>query len=369
MADSPLEFRTLPAEIREPVLPEAADTAASGRHHTSSHAPATDLLRPTMRMPSDHSASQTTELLLSIISRLTKPNVPKPDSYDGDYELSIFKNRFITYANEHGWTPVDQATKISLYLKGKAATLYDKLSAVDKRDISKIWTTFEKYFTPSENEYLAQLDNIRPNNNESTREFCRRLADIYDKANPKSDINQRDRDLKKLLKSHLPKANQTTFAMVTTNMVWEQSVELICSEIAALNHVEPEDSPVKIVSTNTTSTTHNNPQPNVHFESNQVYSTRLPSDNWSDRRDYRNRPAQPRHQSQPRRNYQPYVADRHQNRAASTFDRNQTGRQQQQRPSTSNYIRPTVICARCNGNGHYARDCPAPKPASKVPNK
>lgn len=79
--------------------------------------------------------------------------------YDGIMDLSIFTNRFEAHAQEYNWNLIAQASKISLFLKGKAAEVYDKLPQVDRCSIKKVQATFATHFQPSENEWLTRLES------------------------------------------------------------------------------------------------------------------------------------------------------------------------------------------------------------------
>ncbi len=95
----------------------------------------------------------TVAMLLNIIHlqqqqpRQITAALPKLDSYEGDTDLSIFKNRFSSYSREYGWTPIDEAAKISLFLKGKAANIYDRLTIEQRNSIDTVWSVFEKNFS------------------------------------------------------------------------------------------------------------------------------------------------------------------------------------------------------------------------------
>jgi hypothetical protein len=139
----------------------------------------------------------TTILAAALIQR-NQPPLPKIELFSGETDLLVFKNLFSALARESGWSLIDQANRITLYLKGKAALIYDKLTEEERTSVSKVWSALEKHFLPSENEWLARLEALTPKPNQPTREFAVMLADYYDKANPKADQDQHDLNTKSL---------------------------------------------------------------------------------------------------------------------------------------------------------------------------
>jgi len=280
-------------------------------------------------------------LILNLVAQQqpqNRPNfavLPKLDPYDGESDLKIFSNRFQAYAREYGWTLLDQASKISLFLKGKAASLYDRLSQEDRCSMDRIWLHLEKNLSPSESEWLRRFESLTPSSNESTRDFAIKLADLYDRANPKADPGQRTRDLKSRIKGFLPESHQAAFAMSTRDSSWDVAVESIAAALPTLNERDSGETQVEQIETYALQ----------HWpRSSSVYPT--------------NRRNEPVHR--------PHQTAHHENRRSS--------RQQQYRHHTqpasqrsTNPKAPVDICHRCQEPGHFARDCKAPAPVNRRP--
>ena len=269
-------------------------------------------------------------------ARPNQPQLPKLDPYDGIVDLSIFKNRFEAHAQEYNWNLIAQANKISLFLKGKAAEVYDKLPQVDRFPIEKVWATFAAHFQPSENEWLARLESLLPLPNQSTREFATKLADYYDRANPKADPSQRNRNLKNKLKSLIPFSHQVVFSMSTKDASWDASVEMIAASLPTLNERDRGESPVNPVNINSISSKQYN---NNNFNNRQERTGQQSSSRPQTRFNFR----QESNQYRPR------------SHSIHTTNRTQTDK-----PKTTTTT--SIICMRCQKPGHYARDCRAPAP-------
>ena len=285
-------------------------------------------------------------ILAAALIQRNQPPLPKIELFSGETDLLVFKNRFSALARESGWSPIDQANRITLYLKGKAALVYDKLTEEERTSVSKVWLALEKHFLASENEWLARLEALRPKPNQPTREFAVMLADYYDKANPKADQDQRSRDLKNKLKSFMPLNHQIVFTMATRESKWSEAVEAIASALPTLNERDSGEALTEGASVNAmTSTSTKRPQRSEKPKSTAPASSR-PSTSF-----------------RPSVSSRPFAPSR-----ASATSRPQQGRsngyeERQHRP------RPyrTDVCLRCQQPGHYARDCTAPAPVRRQP--
>ena len=264
--------------------------------------------------------------------------LPRPDVYEGSPDLSVFKNRYEAYARQYNWDLIQQAASIRLYLRGRAAEIYDKLPQADRCSIEKVWTTFAKCFTPTETEWLSRLDSLLPSPNQSTRDFAMKLADHYDKANPKADPSQRNRDLKNRLKSLIPETQQSLFLMTTIDKTWEESVEMIAASLPILNEKDRGESPVNSVNINSISSKQYN-NSNNNFNNRQERTEQQSSSRPQTRSGFRHEPNQYR------------------SRSHTIHPNNRT---QTDKPKTTTMT--SIICMRCQKPGHYARDCRAPAP-------
>lgn len=323
-----------PALVVAPAPVGVAPVAPAAPAHVAAAAPAAPILAalapaaapvPAAPAPVVPPVAPVNDGLFNMMNALINRNnaLPPLQPFNGDNDLSVFKNRFRAYANEYGWNLVQQAAKISVFLTGKAAHVYDQLNEVDRCSIDAIFRVFEAHFSPSESEWLARLENLSVAPNQSTREFASKLAEHYDKANPRADPGQRARDLKNRLKNFIPFSYQPIFAMSTRDSAWDNAVDILAAVLPKLNEVDSGEAPASQF-VNSISTHTSRPFQQLQQQQQQHANTRSQSNQRS--------------------------------------SRNQTNYKAQYNKHRSTTSQPYQVCNRCQQPGHYARECPAPVP-------
>ena len=205
------------------------------------------------------------------------------------------------------------------------------MSQADKCSMERIWLAFSKNFEHSENEWLARLDLLMPDRNETTRSFALKIAECYDRANPRAESSQRERDLKNVLKSHLPVEHQHLFALTTKSSTWDDAVEAISSVVTVLHCRDSGES---------------QPKSNVTRSKTRVNQIEVAS-----------KPDAPKQHN----NSQPQYSGRREVQPTHANSRENYRRPARHTSNSRNSYKPT--CYRCQETGHVARFCTASVPS------
>ena len=65
-------------------------------------------------------------------------------TYSGDSDYKVFKNTCLLDAEAFGWSDLQQARTIRMYLTGKAPKTYESLDSSNQKDLDKILEAIKK---------------------------------------------------------------------------------------------------------------------------------------------------------------------------------------------------------------------------------
>ena len=144
-------------------------------------------------------------------------------TYSGDNDFKVFKNTFLLDAEAFGWSHLQQAWTIRLYLSGKALKTYESLDSSDQKDFDKIFEALKKACSKSPQYYLNMFFNRKLNQGETIASFCTAIQEYLDDALPKVDEYTRDQLLISRLISNVPE-NVKNFLELMSDKLWKEPV-------------------------------------------------------------------------------------------------------------------------------------------------
>ena len=180
----------------------------------ASPAPASATASPTADI---RALNATLQRLLGVAQRNSAPNLSgEIPCFDGTYDAKItvteFLNQFQLVARSHEWDDKTRALYLPLYLKGKAAELYEILPHETQKNYTKLLKTLQEHFT---NDHRAQcaairLQHIQKNREETIEQFASRIRQLGKLAYPNLDAAVRSRQLTSCFVLGLPKKLRDT---------------------------------------------------------------------------------------------------------------------------------------------------------------